>query len=158
MKIYIGSDHAGFGHKEKLIPYLIQLGHEVTDKGAFEYNEDDDYPDYIIPVAKEVSERPNEVRGIILGGSGQGEAMAANKFKHVRATVFYGNQHCVVQDEERSIIQISRADNDSNVLSIGARFVTEEEMYEAVKEWMDTPFNTEEKYKRRNIKMDNIHG
>ena len=105
MKIYIGSDHAGFGHKEKLIPYLKELGYEVEDKGAFEYNEIDDYPDFIIPVAREVSRKPNEVKGIILGGSGQGEAMAANKFSYVRATTYYGQGECVVEEEKESIIR-----------------------------------------------------
>ena len=157
MKIFVGSDHAGFGLKEKLIPYLKELGYEVEDKGAFEYKEDDDYPDFIIPVAREVSQRPNDVRGIVLGGSGQGEGMAANKFRKVRATVFYGERDCIVTEEHESIIKISRADNNANFLSIGARFVTEEEMRVAVKEWLDTPFKNQEKYQRRITKMDRIH-
>lgn len=157
MKIFVSSDHAGFGHKEKLIAFLLELGHEVVNKGAFEYNEEDDYPDYIIPVAREVSMHPNEVRGIVLGGSGQGEAMAANKFRSVRATVFYGQKHCIVTEDHDSIIKISRADNNSNVLSLGARFITEEEMKTAVKEWLDTPFKGTEKYQRRIDKMERIH-
>lgn len=157
MKIYIGSDHAGFGFKEKLIPYLKELGHEVKDKGPFEYNEEDDYPDFIIPVAREVSMHPNEVRGIVLGGSGQGEGMAANKFHNVRATVYYGQGQCVVPEEHESIIRISRADNNANILALGARFITEEEMKEAIKEWLDTPFKNTEKYKRRITKMERIH-
>ncbi|MBI2086629.1 MAG: RpiB/LacA/LacB family sugar-phosphate isomerase [Candidatus Zambryskibacteria bacterium] len=157
MKIYVGADHAGFGLKEKLVPYLQELGYEVDDKGAFEFKEDDDYPDYIIPVAREVSQRPNEVRGIVLGGSGQGEGMAANKFRDVRATVFYGERNCIVMEEHESIIKISRADNNANLLSIGARFVTEEEMRNAVKEWLDTPFKNIEKYQRRIQKMERIH-
>ncbi|MDO8471510.1 MAG: RpiB/LacA/LacB family sugar-phosphate isomerase [bacterium] len=157
MKIFVGSDHAGFGLKEKLVPFLKELGHEVEDKGAFEYNEEDDYPDFIIPVAREVSIHPNEVRGIILGGSGQGEGMAANKLKNVRAAVYYGHGQCVVPEEHESIIKISRADNDANILSLGARFITEAEMKEVVKEWLDTPFKNTEKYKRRIAKMDRIH-
>ena len=157
MKIFVGSDHAGFGLKEKLILYLKELGHEVEDKGAFEYNEEDDYPDFIIPVAREVSMHPNEVKGIILGGSGQGEGMTANKFRNVRATVYYGQRQSVVKEEHESIIKISRADNDANILSLGARFITEEEMKEAVKEWLNTPFKDKEKYKRRIAKMDRIH-
>lgn len=158
MKIYIGADHAGFGLKEKLIPYLIDLGHEVVDKGAFEYNEEDDYPDFIIPVAREVSQHPNEVRGIIFGGSGQGEAMTANKFNDVRAAVYYGQGHTVVPSEEGSIIRLSREHNNSNILSLGARFITEEEMQEAVKSWLDTPFIDSERHMRRITKMDRIHG
>ena len=157
MKIFIGSDHAGYGLKEKLVPYLTELGHEVVDKGALEYNEGDDYPDFIIPVAREVSLHPNEVRGIVLGASGQGEAMAANKFRHVRACVYYGQGKCVVFEENESIIKLSREDNDSNVLSLGARFITEEDMKEVVKEWLETPFKNTEKYIRRNAKMDQIH-
>ena len=157
MKIFVGSDHAGFGLKEKLIAFLKELGHEVEDKGPFEYKEGDDYPDFIIPVAREVSMRPNEVRGIVLGGSGQGEGMAANKFRNVRATVYYGQGQCVVPEEHESIIKISRADNDANILSLGARFITEEDMKEAVKEWLSTSFKDTEKYKRRIAKMDRIH-
>lgn len=157
MKIFVGSDHAGFGLKEKLIPYLRELNHQVEDKGAFEYNEEDDYPDFIIPVAREISMHPNEVRGIVLGGSGQGEGMAANKFSDVRATVYYGQGQCVVTEEHESIIKISRADNDANILSLGARFITEEEMKEVVKEWLETPFKNTKKYQRRIIKMNRIH-
>jgi len=157
MKIFVGSDHAGFGLKEKLIPFLIGLGHEVIDKGAFEYSEEDDYPDFIIPVAREVSMHPNEVRGIVLGGSGQGEGMSANKFRNVRATVYYGQGQCIVPEEHESIIKISRADNNANILSLGARFITEEEMREVVVEWLDTPFKGTEKYQRRITKMDRIH-
>ena len=157
MKIFVGSDHAGFGLKEKLIAFLKELGHEVEDKGPFEYKEEDDYPDFIIPVAREGSMRPNEVRGIVLGGSGQGEGMSANKFRNVRATVYYGQGQCVVPEEHESIIKISRADNDANILSLGARFITEEDMKEAVKEWLSTSFKDTEKYKRRIAKMDRIH-
>lgn len=158
MRIYVGTDHAGFGLKEKLVPFLEDLGHEVEDKGAFEYNEGDDYPDFIIPVAREVSKHPNEVRGIIFGGSGQGEAMAANKFSDVRATVFYGQGNCVVEADntEESIIKVSRADNNSNILSLGARFITEEEMKSAVREWLETPFDNSERHVRRISKMDRI--
>lgn len=157
MKIFVGSDHAGFGFKEKLIPFLLDLGYEVEDKGAYEYDENDDYPDFIIPVAREVSKRPNDTRGIVLGGSGQGEGMSANKFSNVRATVYYGQGQCVVEEEQESIIKISRADNNANILSLGARYVTEEEMKEVVKEWLETPFKNTEKYQRRITKMDRIH-
>src|SRR3989338_8229971 len=157
MKIFVGSDHAGFGLKEKLLSYLKELGHEVEDKGAFEYNEEDDYPDFIIPVAREGSMHPHEVRGIVFGGSGQGEGMAANKFANVRATVYYGPGQCIVEEEHESIIKISRGDNNANLLSIGARFVTDEEMKEAVKEWLETPFKNTEKYNRRITKMSRIH-
>ena len=155
-KILVGSDHAGFGLKEKLIPYLQGLGYEVEDKGALEYNESDDYPDFIIPLAREISKRPNELKGVIFGGSGQGEAMAANKFSSVRAAVYYGQGQCVVTDDDTSIIKLSREHNNANILSLGARFITEEEMKSAVKEWLDTPFVDSERHKRRIEKMDRI--
>ena len=157
MKICVGADHRGYGHKEKLVSFLRELGYDVEDKGAYEYNEEDDYPDFIIPVAREVSQRPNEVKGIVLGGSGQGEAMAANKFNDARAAVYYGQKQSVVKEEKVSIIQLSRADNDANILSLGARFITEEEMFDAVKEWLVTDFKNTDKYKRRILKMDKIH-
>jgi ribose 5-phosphate isomerase B len=156
-KILVSSDHAGFGLKEKLVTYLKELSCEVEDMGPFEYDEEDDYPDFIMPVAREVSMHSNEIRGIILGGSGQGEAMAANKFNGVRAMVYYGQRLCVVKEEHESIIKISREDNDSNILSLGARFITQSEMQEAVKEWLNTPFKNTEKYIRRITKMNRHH-
>lgn len=158
MKILVGSDHAGFGLKEKLISYLKELGYEVEDRGAFEYDETDDYPDFIIPLAREVSKHPNELKGIIFGGSGQGEAMAANKFSDVRAALYYGHGQCVVKEEHESIIKLSREHNDANILSLGARFITEEEMKQVVKEWLDTPFVGNERHQRRLAKMARIHG
>lgn len=143
MQIFIASDHAGFELKEKLKVFLKDLGYEVEDKGAFELNPEDDYPDFIYLVAKEIAQNP-ESRGIILGGSGQGEAICANKFKSVRAAVFYGG--------DKKIISLSREHNDANVLSLGARFLNEEEAKEAVKLWLETPFSKDERHIRR-IKM-----
>lgn len=149
MKIFVGSDHAGFGLKEKLIPYLQELGYEVEDKGAFEYNEEDDYPDFIIPLAREVSQHPNDVRGIIFGGSGQGEAICANRFKNVRAVEYYAPSR-----GEISIIKDSRRHNDSNILSLGARFLSEGEAKSAVKDWLETLFSGDERHVRRLKKLD----
>ena len=143
-KIVIGSDHAGFELKEKLKVYLKGLGYEVEDKGAFEYDADDDYPDFIMPVAEAVSENP-ELKGIILGGSGQGEAIAANRFPNVRAVVFYG--------EPTEIIKLSREHNDANILSLGARFLKDTEAIEAVKLWLDTPFSNDGRHVRRIKKL-----
>lgn len=157
MKIFVGSDHAGYGHKEKLKIFLKDLGYEVEDKGAYEYDENDDYPDYIIPVAREISMHPNDTRGIVLGGSGQGEAMAANKFRHVRAIVYYGEAKYIVRDGEESIVRLSREHNDANVLSIGARFVTEQEMKRVVHEWLETKFKINERHTRRIAKVERIN-
>ncbi|PIP68830.1 ribose-5-phosphate isomerase [Candidatus Nomurabacteria bacterium CG_4_9_14_0_2_um_filter_32_10] len=156
MKIFIGTDHAGYVLKEKLVSFLKLQGHEVIDKGAFEYNEVDDYPDFVVPVAKEVSEDPYVAKGIILGGTGEGEAIVANRFRHVRAVVFYGEAKPVVDDEANIIVR-SRQHNDSNVLSLAARYLTEEKMMSAVSLWLETPFGEEEKHVRRLAKIDKIN-
>ncbi len=148
MQIFIASDHAGFELKEKLKVFLKELGYEMEDKGAFELNPDDDYPDFIALVAEEIALRQaqgdHDAKGIVIGGSGQGEAICANKFKSVRAAVFYGG--------DKKIISLSREHNDANVLSLGARFLNEEEAKEAVKLWLETPFSKDERHIRR-IKM-----
>ena len=151
MKIFIGSDHAGFGLKETLIPFLKSIGHEVEDKGAFEYNEKDDYPDFVRLVAEEIS-KDSRVRGIVIGGSGQGEAMCANRFRNVRAFEYYAPSR-----GEINIIKDSRDHNDSNIISLGARFLETEEAIEAVKLWLETPFSNDERHVRRLKKMDKIH-
>ena len=155
MKIYIGTDHAGYVLKEKLVSSLRGQGYEVIDKGAFEYNEDDDYPDFVIPVAQEVSKDPDGVKGIILGGTGEGEAIAANKFPHVRAVVDYGKSKPVVEDESDIIIR-SREHNNANVLSLGARYFTEDDVMDAVNLWLNTPFSKDERHIRRLAKIDAI--
>ncbi len=155
MKIFIGTDHAGYVLKEKLVTSLKGAGHEVIDKGAFDYNEHDDYPDFIIPVAEEVSKNPDTVKGIIMGATGQGEAIVANKFPHVRAVVYYGKADFVV-DDEADIIVRSREHNNSNVLSLGARFLTEDAMMDAVDSWLKTPYTGSERHVRRLAKIDAI--
>lgn len=153
MRIVVGTDHAGFGLKEKLLPFLKELGHEVEDKGALEYNESDDYPDFVSKVAEEISKNADStlVRGIVLGGSGQGEAMVANKYKFVRTMEYYGPSTGL------SIVEDSRQHNDSNILSLGARFITEEEAKSAVKLWLETPFSGEERHVRRINKINSLH-
>lgn len=146
MRIYIGSDHAGFELKQKLIPFIESLGYEVVDKGAFSLDEHDDYPDVILPVARAVAEDAHGARGIILGGSGQGEAIAANRVKRVRAAVFYGGP--------LDIVELSREHNDANILSLGARFVSEGEAETAVRLWLETPFSGDERHVRRIRKID----
>lgn len=155
MKIFVGTDHAGFGLKEKLVPFLKGQGHEVVDKGAYEYDEHDDYPDFVIPVAREISKNPDTVRGIIFGATGQGEAIAANKFPHVRAVVYYGKADCVV-DDEADVITRSREHNNSNILSLGARYLTEEAMLDAISLWLKTSYSNGERHVRRLEKIDQI--
>ena len=155
MKIFVGTDHAGYVLKEKLVSSLKAQGYEVVDKGAFEYNENDDYPDFVVPVAREVSMDPDQVKGIILGGTGEGEAIAANKFPHVRAAVYYGKAKPIVDDESDIIVR-SREHNNSNILSLGARYFTEESVMEAVNLWLNTPFSGDERHIRRLAKIDEI--
>src|ERR1035437_5473971 len=105
MKIYIGTDHAGYVLKETLVKSLKEQGYDVIDMGAFKYDEEDDYPDFVIPVARAVSADPNGSKGIILGGTGEGEAIAANKFPHVRAIVDYGKSTPVVENESNIVVR-----------------------------------------------------
>ncbi|MCC7004548.1 RpiB/LacA/LacB family sugar-phosphate isomerase [Candidatus Nomurabacteria bacterium] len=145
MKIYIASDHAGFDLKQKLIPFILGLGHAVSDEGDYNSDKDDDYPDFIGKVATEVS-KDSSSKGIIIGGSGEGEAICANRFKGVRAVVYYGGN--------RNIISLSREHNDSNILSLGARFISEEEALDAVRAWLETDFSGAERHERRIKKID----
>jgi len=144
MKIHIATDHAGLDLKNIIRDYLISKGHEVTDHGAHEYDALDDYPDYIFPCAKAVAS-DLESRGIILGGSGQGEAMAANRVKGVRAAVFYNGPV--------EIVKLSREHNNANILSLGARFMTEDEIYDVIQMWLDEPFGGG-RHQRRIDKLD----
>ena len=146
MIIYLGTDHAGFELKEAIKEFLIKKDYEVKDFGAFSYNEKDDYPDFIHPVAAAVCDKCKVDRGIILGGSGQGEAMIANRYHGVRAAVYYGGP--------LDIIKLSREHNDANVLSLGARFLNKEEALKAVELWLNTSFSEEERHKRRIGKID----
>lgn len=144
MIIHIATDHAGLELKEKVKSYLSKLDCEVVDHGAYEYDALDDYPDFIFPCAEAVSNDPNS-KGIILGGSGQGEAMAANRVKGVRAAVFYNGP-----DE---IIKLSRQHNNANILSLGARFMSDQEMYKIIELWLSTDFESG-RHKRRIEKLD----
>jgi len=158
MKVIIATDHAGFELKQKLVSFLKDLGHEVVDKGAFTKDDNDDYPDFIAEAALAISEAKGDetVRGIVLGGSGQGEAIVANKFPGVRAVVFNGqyepNDNRDIPDE----VFLTRSHNDANILSLGARFLSEDEAVRAVREWLDTPFSGEERHARRIKKITEI--
>lgn len=155
MKILFASDHAGFELKNTLLKYARSLGYKTEDMGSYEFDEEDDYPDYIAPLARRIAEgdsasAPSEppLFGVILGGSGQGEAICANKFPSVRASVFYGGN--------LEIIRLSRAHNDSNILSFGARFLSEEEAKKALKLWLETHFSEDERHERRLKKLEDL--
>ncbi len=147
MKVFISSDHAGFKLKNLIVSWVKEVGHEAVDLGPFKYDPVDDYPDYIKLTAKEVAADP-EARGIVLGSSGEGEAIVANRFPRVRATVYYGGN--------REIIKVSRQHNDANVLSIGAHFVNEEEAREMVELWLSMSFSGEIRHIRRIQEIDQI--
>ncbi len=163
MKIYLATDHAGFELKEKIKIYLTQLGYDVEDCGAYTYDASDDYPDFIAKAAAKVAQDMQSV-GIIFGGSGQAEQIVANKFSNVRAALFYGP--CVPvgeadvsgrkSEDPFEIVRLSREHNNTNVLSLGARFLTEEQAVQAVKVWLDTPFSNEERHQRRIDKIAHI--
>ena len=145
MIIHLATDHAGLELKDKIKQHLIELGNDVIDHGAYEYDALDDYPDFITPCAKAVAE-DSKCRGIILGGSGQGEAMAANRIRGVRAAVFYNGP--------KEIIELSRQHNNANILSLGARFMSEEEIYQIIEIWFNTDFEGG-RHQRRIDKLDN---
>jgi ribose 5-phosphate isomerase B len=141
MKIHIAADHAGFEYKEAVKQYLIEKGIEVIDHGAVSIDGTDDYPDFMAPAAQAVALSGGEDAGIIFGGSGQGEAMVANRVPGVRAVVYYGGP--------TEILTLSRAENNANVLSIGARFLTLEEMLQAISIWSEIPFANDPRDIRR---------
>ena len=129
LKISIGSDHAGFDYKEKIRALLSTLGHEVKDFGTFSAEPPVDYPLFIRPTAEAVASGEFE-RGIVLGGSGNGEAMVANKVHGVRCALCWSLETA----------RLARAHNDSNVLSLGQRMIPEDLALEIVKVWLVTPF------------------
>ncbi|MBW3538127.1 RpiB/LacA/LacB family sugar-phosphate isomerase [Candidatus Parcubacteria bacterium] len=156
MKIYFGADHAGYELKSLLKRYAQELGHEVVDCGNHNFEPDDNYPDFVVPVARAMTD-DDQIRGVVIGGSGQGEAMAANKIPLARAAVYYGAvlpKQAVditgrVSQDKYEIIRLSRSHNDSNVLSFGARFVDPDEAKECLKIWLETPFSNTERYVKR---------
>lgn len=128
MKIAIGSDHAGFRYKEAIRAHLERQGHEVKDFGTYS-TESTDYPTWIRPVAEAVARGEFE-RGIVLGGSGNGEAMVANRVKGVRCSLAWNLESA----------KLGRAHNDANCLSLGERMMTEQEALDIVDAWLTTPF------------------
>ena len=148
MMIHFAADHAGFALKENLKAFLAQRDYEIKDHGAFEYNADDDYPDFMHPAAKAISAHPED-RGVFIGGSGQGEATVAARYPGVRIAV------CDDAERPEEKAKTWREHNDSNVLAIGARFVSEEIAKKALITWLETPFSGEERHIRRIKKIEN---
>ncbi|OGD95104.1 ribose-5-phosphate isomerase [Candidatus Curtissbacteria bacterium RIFCSPHIGHO2_12_FULL_38_9b] len=136
MMIYIAGDHAGFHLKKQLIQYLKVKGLEVKDMGAFELDEEDDYPDFVYPLALRVAKDNSQGKlsfGIVIGGSGNGEAIVANKVRGIRAAV--------VNSSNVQIARLAREDNDANVLALGARFLSIDEAKMAVSVWLESKFS-----------------
>lgn len=145
MKIYLGTDHAGFDFKEEIKKYLNQENYDVVDCGAYSLDKNDDYPDFIGKVGKEVS---NDItsRGIVLGKSGAGECIVANKFKGIRAFL--------AVDEKN--VKLAREHNDANVISIGSEIVSIANAKTIIKTFLETPFSNEERHIRRINKIKEI--
>ncbi len=138
MKIHLGCDHAGFELKNVLKAHLEQNGHEVIDHGALEYDALDDYPAFCIAAAQAVAADPNSL-GIVIGGSGNGEQIAANKVIGVRAALTWSKQ----------IAQLAKEHNQANVMAIGARMHSLDEAIEIVETFINTKFSQDARHVRR---------
>lgn len=145
MKVYIAADHGGFELKEELKKYLTELGYRLEDLGAYTLNSEDDYPDFVIPVAQKVSQDQKSL-GIVIGRSGQGEAIATNKVKGVRTAVCFSEE----------MAQRTRDHNNSNILSLGADFIDTETAKRVVKVFLETPFSNAERHIRRLNKISQL--
>lgn len=163
MKIAVTTDHAGFEALQHLKVFIGSLGHECVDFGPKSLDMDDDYPDFMFPAAKAVAGGECEA-AIILGGSGQGEAMAANRIKGVRCTLFYGPAVAKTaidaeghsSDDPYEILKLSRLHNHANVLSLSGRFLAVDEMKRAIETWLSTPYSDAERHARRVRKLDDL--
>lgn len=138
MKIHIATDHAGLKFKTKLYQYLMNQGHEVVDHGAYEYDAEDDYPQFVIAAAEAVAD-DSESLGVVFGGSGNGEQIAANKVKGIRAALVWNDDTA----------RLAREHNCANIISIGARQHSEEEVLRLIDIFLETPFSGDERHVRR---------
>lgn len=138
MKIYLATDHAGFEYKEKVKALLEKLGYESVDCGAFTFNKDDDYPDFVSVASLKVSQDLGSF-GIVFGKSGAGECIVANKINGIRAFI------AINQDN----VKLAREHNDANIMSIGFDFIKEANLEILLKTFLETPFSQAERHKRR---------
>jgi ribose 5-phosphate isomerase B len=138
MRVFLGSDHAGFELKRRLIDHLTAEGHEPIDCGPFSYDPEDDYPPYVLAAAAATVAEKGSL-GVVIGGSGNGEAIAANKVPGVRAALAWTQETA----------QLGRLHNDANVISIGARMVSEDDAIGFVDTFLATEFSGEERHARR---------
>ena len=148
-RIYIASDHAGFNLKSRLKTWLELKGYVIKDFGSMSYNKNDDYPDFIIPLSRALSKaKDKNTMGIIIGKTGQGEAMVANKIKGIRAAVYYG--------KNTNILKLVREHNDANVLSLSGGFLSEKEAKKAISIFLSTNFSNAKRHKRRIRKFNKL--
>ncbi|MDQ1695534.1 MAG: ribose 5-phosphate isomerase [Frankiaceae bacterium] len=138
MRLYLGSDHAGYELKQRLVQHLASLGHDPVDCGPTSYDADDDYPPYVLLAATKVAADPGSL-GFVLGGSGNGEAIAANKVRGVRCALAFSDDTA----------RLGREHNDANVLSLGARMYDEASALRFAELFVSTPFSGEERHVRR---------
>jgi ribose 5-phosphate isomerase B len=138
MRVYLGSDHAGFELKARLLEHVATLGHEPVDCGAFEFDPEDDYPAPCITAAARTVAEPGSL-GIVIGGSGNGEQIAANKVRGVRAALVWSDETA----------RLAREHNDANIISIGARNHAVEDALRFVEIFLATPFSQGERHRRR---------
>ncbi|MGW4642619.1 ribose-5-phosphate isomerase [Sphaerisporangium sp. NPDC004334] len=138
MRVYIAADHAGYELKNHLVSWLKEHGHDVVDDGPFVYDAEDDYPAFILRAAEGVVNDPGSL-GIVIGGSGNGEQIAANKVRGVRAALAWSEETA----------SLSRQHNDANVISLGARMHSLEEATRFVEVFLSTPFSGEQRHQRR---------
>lgn len=163
MNIVLTTDHTGIEKLKLLETYLTTLGHSCTNVGPQSLDPDDDYPDLIYPAAWALAKGEYDC-GIIMGGSGQGEAIVANRVKGIRCAVYYGpapipeaiDVEGHTAEDAFEIIRLSRQHNNANMLSLAARFLTQSDIEQAVKLWIDTPFTGLERHVRRIVKIDDL--
>jgi ribose 5-phosphate isomerase B len=161
MKIALSTDHAGLEQTAQLKAFLEEQGHECVSFSPTSFDPQDDYPDFIRPAARAIAAGEAEA-GIIMGGSGQGEAMTANRVKGVRCAIYYGPAKPVAAIDADGtaaadyyeIIRLSRQHNNANMLSLAARFVPQTEIEKVVMLWLHTPFENVERHSRRIAKID----
>ena len=149
MKIYLGADHAGFELKNKLREHLEKAGYKVEDVGAHELDPEDDYPHYAYTVASKVlgDDQP-DAKGILVCGSGQGMAIAANRVGGIRAAVIWSEEGA----------RETRQDNDSNVLALPARMIDETTALKITDAWLKEPFSGADRHQRRLDELERIYG
>lgn len=145
MKVYLGTDHAGFDLKEKVKAFLQKEGYDVADCGALTFDKNDDYPDFCSKAAKGVAENSGAM-GFVFGKSGAGECIVANKVNGIRAVLAINEKN----------VQLSREHNDANILSLGSDFVGDEKACQLAKLFLNTSFSGEERHKRRIEKITQL--